>query len=119
MKLAEGQKFALSLPETTEQPHFDYSSFRIRGKIIATVPPDGDHLHVFIDEDTTRAATAHSSGAFEELWWGKRLLGVRVDLRAADADLVFDLLEESWRRRAPKRLAAQLAARARENDPSA
>ena len=42
--------FALSLPATTEEPHFDMSSFRVRGKIFATVPPDGEHLHVFVDE---------------------------------------------------------------------
>src|SRR5438270_321987 len=49
MELAEARTHALSLPETTEQPHFDMASFRVRGKIFATVPPEGDRLPVFVD----------------------------------------------------------------------
>jgi hypothetical protein len=104
MKLEEARRFALSLPEATEEPHFEKSSFRIRGKIFATVPPGNSHLHVFVDESETRASVAEDPVAFEELWWGKRLKGVRVDLRAADSQRVFELLEESWRQRAPERL---------------
>ncbi len=77
MELEEARRFALSLPETTEEPHFDKVSFRVRGKIFATVPPDEEHLHVLVDEDEARAAVAEDSNAFEELWWGKRLTGVR------------------------------------------
>lgn len=110
MKLDDVRDFALSLPEATEQPHHELSSFRVRGRIFTTVPTDGEHLHVFVDEDAIRAAVAHGSGAFEELWWGRRLLGVRVDLAKADADLVLDLVEEAWRRRAPRRLVARLDA---------
>ena len=50
MKLEQARRFALSLPEVVEAPHHELSSFRIRGKIFATVPPDGKHLHVFVDE---------------------------------------------------------------------
>ncbi len=32
MKLKEGHQYVLSLPEANEEPHFHYSSFRIRGK---------------------------------------------------------------------------------------
>jgi len=39
--LAEARRLALSLPEVTEQPHFDMASFRVRGKIFVTVPPEG------------------------------------------------------------------------------
>jgi hypothetical protein len=106
MKLQAVRKLATSLPEVTEEPHFDMSSFRVRGKIFCTVPPDGKHVHIFVDEHATHAAVAHNSGAFEELYWGKKLSGVRVTLASADADLVRDLLEEAWRRKAPKKLAS-------------
>lgn len=33
------RSLALSLPEITEEPHFDKISFRIKGKIIATYDP--------------------------------------------------------------------------------
>jgi hypothetical protein len=109
MKLEEARRFVLSLPEVEEQPHFEKSSFRIGGKILATVR----FLHVFVDEHEARASVAEDPGAFEALWWGKRLAGVRVDLPAASPDVVFELLEESWRRKAPKRLVARYDAERR------
>ncbi len=109
MRLAQARSFALALPETTEEPHHDMSSFRVRGKIFATVPPDGKHLHVFVDESETKASVAEDPDAFEELWWGSRLSGVRVTLAAAPKRSVEELLEEAWRRRAPKKLAASFS----------
>lgn len=106
MDVTQARQFALSLPETTEEPHFDKASFRVRGKIFATVPPDGEHLHAFVDEDTTRAAVAEDPRAFAELWWGKRLVGVRVHLPAAEAAAVHELLEDAWRRKAPRQAVA-------------
>jgi hypothetical protein len=108
VKLAQVRKFALSLPEATEEPHFDKSSFRVRGKIFATAPPDGRHLHVFVGEEEAKASVADDPVAFQELWWGKRLSGVRVDLNLAPSDSVFSLLRESWSRKAPPRLVAEL-----------
>lgn len=99
--LDEIRELALSLPETTEAPHHEMSSFRVRGKIFVTVPPDGEHLHVLVDEDRARAAIGHDSGACEELWWGKKLCGVRVHLPAAESGMVLDLVEEAWRGKAP------------------
>jgi hypothetical protein len=104
--LEGARRFALSLPEATEEPHFDMASFRVRGKIFATVPPDGEHLHVFVEEGEVHAAVAEDPAAFEPLLWGKRLRGLRVRLAAAGQDRVEELLEESWRRKAPARLAA-------------
>jgi hypothetical protein len=106
MRLEQARRFALSLPEANEEPHFEFSSYRIRGKIFATVPPDRRHLHVFVDEHETKASVAEDPEAFEELWWGKRLVRVRVKLAKADAKAVRELLEDSWRRKAPKRLIA-------------
>ena len=105
--LEEARRFALSLPGATEEPHFEMSSFRVRGRIFATVPPDGEHLHVFVDEGEVHAAVAEDPAAFESLLWGQRLRGLRVRLAAAAQDRVEELLEESWRRKAPARLAAQ------------
>jgi hypothetical protein len=104
MTVAQARAFALSLPETTEEPHFDKASFRVRGKIFATMPPDGEHLHVFIDEHETRALAAEHPEAYSELWRGKKLSGIRVSLAAADADTVQELLLDAWARRAPAAL---------------
>jgi len=89
----------------------------VRGKIFATLPPDGHLLHVFLDDSEARAAVAEDPSAVEELWWGKHLSGVRIDLRSARRRLVLELLEESWRRRAPKRLVEAFDARETRDGP--
>jgi hypothetical protein len=109
--LEAARRFALSLPGATEEPHFDMASFRVRGKIFATVPPDDEHLHVFVDEGEVHAAVAEDPAAFEPLLWGQRLRGLRVRIVAAPAHRIAELLEESWRRKAPARLAAEWDAR--------
>ncbi len=106
MTVAQVRRYALSLPETTEEPHFDYSSFRVRGKIFVTVPPDTDHIHVFVDENVRREVLQAEPYFLEELCWGKKVTGLRVLLAAAKTDVVHDLLREAWSGTAPKRLVA-------------
>lgn len=36
MTLADFRRMALALPETAEMPHFDLTSYRVKGKIFAT-----------------------------------------------------------------------------------
>lgn len=105
MKLSEVRKIALSLPETTEEPHFNYSSFRIGGKIFATVPPEGEHVHVFVGEEQREQALALNPAFLEKLWWGKRVLGLRIALKKAKPAVVAKLLSQAWSAKAPKRLA--------------
>jgi hypothetical protein len=110
-KLDLVRRHALSLPEVTEQPHFDYSSFRVRGKIFVTVPPDGQHLHVFLDEERRQLALALHPAFVEKLWWGGKVVGVRVSLADADLAVVNELVGQAWARKAPKKVAARPGAR--------
>ena len=57
--LAQARKIALALPEATEEAHHELTSFRVRGKIFATVPDD-THLRVMVDEMEIRAAVAEN-----------------------------------------------------------
>lgn len=107
MTLSQARQFALSLPEATEEPHFDYTSFRIGGKIFATAPPESEYLHIFVDEEERAAALEQEPDFLEELHWGKRVVGLRVVLPIAKAKVVNTLLEQAWSRRAPKRLRAK------------
>ncbi len=100
------RRLALAFPEATEQQHHDMTSFRIRGKIFATMPPEGGRLHVFLPEPYVASYCAEFPVAVEELWWGKKLSGCRILLPHADRALVRELLAESWRRKAPKSLLA-------------
>lgn len=102
--LDQVRRYALSLPEVAEQPHFNYDSFRVRGKIFVTVPPDGQHLHVFVDEEQREVALAVHAAFVEKLWWGGKAVGLRIDLAEADLEVVNELVLQAWRRKAPKGL---------------
>ena len=106
MKLEQVRRIAMSLPSVTEEPHFTYTSFRVGGKIFATAPPEGEHLHVFVEEEQRQLAMALEPEPLEILTWGKRVVGLRVVLPKAKPALVKKLLEQSWSRKAPKRLLA-------------
>jgi hypothetical protein len=99
----QARKLALALPEAVEQDHHGRPSFRVAGKIFAT-QWDEDHVNVMLDEDGIRTAIHSEPETCAEVWWGKRLAAVRVDLRRADADLLADLLADAWETKAPKRL---------------
>jgi hypothetical protein len=102
VKLEQVRRIALSLPSVTEEPHFHSTSFRIGGKIFATAPPDGHHLHVFIDEEQRQLALVLDPEPLEILTWGKKVVGLRVILAKAKEPLIRKLLLQSWERRAPK-----------------
>lgn len=108
MKLAEVRRIALSLPETTEEPHFNYASFRVSGKIFATVPPEGEHVHVFVGEEQREQALALEPTFIEKLPWGKRVVGLRITLKKAKPAVLAKLLRQAWTGKAPKRLVASL-----------
>jgi hypothetical protein len=78
----------------------------VAGKIFATLPPQGGLLHVFVDDDESAASCAEYPEAVEVLLWGTRRQGCRVRLSKATTPLVRELLTESWRRRAPKKVLA-------------
>ncbi|HVA02557.1 MAG TPA: MmcQ/YjbR family DNA-binding protein [Acidimicrobiales bacterium] len=105
--LAQARKLALALPEATEQDHHDMSSFRVKGKIFATVPDDS-HLRIMVDEGEIRAAVAEDPDVCQEFYWGKRLACVVVDLKRAKVTLVKDLLTDAWIRKAPATLVKSL-----------
>ena len=48
MTLERVRAFALSLPEANEEPHFDRTSFRVKGKIFVTARLSEDHVNVFV-----------------------------------------------------------------------
>jgi hypothetical protein len=100
------RRLALALPEATEEPHFHLSSFRVRGKIFATLAPDGSFMNVFVDDEQREIMVAVDPQAYESLWWGK--IGyLHVHLSRAKARDVTVLLRSAWERKAPKKLLVQ------------
>ena len=85
MKLSAVRAFALSRPEVAEQPHFNYGSFRVRGKIFVTIPPDNEHIHVFAAEQYREQAFAMYPDWTQKVHWGGKVVGVRIALSKATA----------------------------------
>ena len=102
LSLARVHTLALALPEAIEAPHFQRTSFRVRGKIFATA--EGEHLHVFVGEEARSQALALYPGFIEKLPWGAKIVGLRIHLPAAAEVVVADLLAKSWRCKAPRAL---------------
>lgn len=99
MTLTELRALALSLPQAVEAPHFDYASFRVGGRIFATVPPEGDRVHLFVTPDAATGVPGCSP-----LPWGQKIVGVRAILAEVPPDALRALVEAAWAAKAPKRL---------------
>jgi hypothetical protein len=99
----EARRLALSLPEAVEQNHHGRPSFRVAGKIFATLWSD-EHMNVMLDEGGILTATHEDPATYAEVWWGKKLAAVRVTLPRVEPTALEQLLTEAWELRAPKRL---------------
>ena len=99
----QARRAALALPEAIEQDHHGRPSFRVAGKIFATLW-DEVHMNVMLDEGGILTAVEREPEVCAEVWWGKRLAAVRVDLRSVDPQMLTGFLSEAWEIRAPKRL---------------
>lgn len=107
MTLPTLRKFALSLPETTEQPHFQFGSWRIRGKIFATLPPGDAHIHLFVAERVREEALGMYPEFIEKLLWGGKVVGLRIAIGEAPAAVLKRLVQQAWANKAPKALLSE------------
>lgn len=99
----EARLLALSLPEAVELDHHGRPSFRVGGKIFATLWTE-QRMNVMLDERGILTALERAPDACEKVFWGKRLVAVGVTLAGVDRDLVGDLLADAWETKAAKRL---------------
>ena len=99
----EARGLALSLPDAVEQDHHGRPSFRVGGKIFATLWSD-EKMNVMLDEGGILTALDRNPDACEEVWWGKRLAAVAVLLPRVERSLLAELLEDAWEGKAPRRL---------------
>jgi len=102
MKLHQVRKHALALEAVTEEPHHTFSSFRVRGKIFVTIPPDGEYVHAFVSEDERDKALAMYPAFTERLLWGGKVVGLRVHLADAIPSAVKQLVNLAYAARLAK-----------------
>jgi hypothetical protein len=102
LTLAQVRRHALSLEGVNEEPHFDRTSFRVKGKIFVTARPKESHIHVFVSEAHREPAIAMHGQYISKLLWGGKVVGVRIELPQAEPGVVKDLVSLAWQERAPK-----------------
>jgi hypothetical protein len=104
MKFTDVRVCALSWPEVSEQPHFQFTSFRVRSKIFATAPPEQTHLHLFVSETVREQTLAMHPQWAHKLLWGSKVVGLRIELATAAPAVLKQLIGLAWTYKAPKAL---------------
>ena len=90
------RRLALSLADTTEEPHHHLGSFRVRGKIFVTVPPGEQLLHIFLPDAERELALAMDPEFLEPLTWGGKVVGVRAMLPLARTSTIRQLVRQAY-----------------------
>lgn len=100
---------ALSLPETTEEPHFEKTSFRIKKKIYATFDQKTNRVVLKlsqVDQDVFSSAPGRAIYPLPNKW-GKQGW-TQVEMSKVNRALFTDALTTAYCEVAPKKLAAQV-----------
>jgi len=108
-RLDKLRRIALALPETSEVLTWeDHPTFRVRDKIFVICSASGDGITVKATKDDQEALVATHPRVSVAAYVGRHGW-VSVDLKGAGLDWAFveDLVLDSYRLIAPKRLAAQ------------
>jgi len=102
------REIALSLPGTSEKPSYGTPGFRVRDRLFARLREDNDVLVLWREslEEKEFLLEAEPEKFFTTSHYdGYPMILVR--LAAIDRKELAELLDESWRLRAPKRLVEQ------------
>lgn len=109
--LSELRTIAMTLPEVVEGPAVPaarrIASFKVAGKSFVGVEKGGATMTIAFAEKAAKALVAGHPDVYEEIWRdGKVFMGLRVNLSGVPARRVHELVEISWRHRAPKHIVA-------------
>ena len=94
----------LELPDTVEGTSYGTPALKVRGKGFARLREDGETLVVHVDILEREALIQEDPGTFFITPHYEDYPAMLVKLATVDADELRELLIESWRMRAPKRL---------------
>ena len=99
------RRIALSLPATSEKPSYGTPGFRVKDKLFARIREEGDVLVLWCwDLGEKEALIESEPDKFFTLPHYDGHPTVLVRFGAVDAGEMRELLTESWRIRAPKKL---------------
>ena len=105
---ADIRALALALPAAEEAPHFDATSFRVKGKIFATMGEDAGRMTLKFDpEDQHNLVASHPDTiAPVDGYWG-RSGWTTVIFGTLEPEFVTALMRMAWARVVPKKLLQQ------------
>ncbi|MFJ8487726.1 MmcQ/YjbR family DNA-binding protein [Streptomyces sp. NPDC094038] len=99
------RRVALSLPETSEKIAWSMPTFRVGGKMFATLPEDETSIAVRCPKEEREELVLAEPGKFWIADHEAQFAWVRVRLAALeDEGELRDILADSWRQAAPTRL---------------
>lgn len=99
------RRIALSLPDTTEKIAWSMPTFRVSGKMFATLPEEETSLAVRCPKEERDELVRAEPGKFWIADHEAQFAWVRARLAALeDEDELRDILADSWRQAAPPRL---------------
>lgn len=104
------RKLALSFPETTEEPHFEKTSFKVKKKIFATYDDVKKRACIKLSEiDQNVFSSADKTIIFPvDNKWGKQGWTL-IEMNKVRKELFVDALTTAYCEVAPKKLADKLA----------
>jgi len=103
------RRVALSLPRTTEKPSYGQPGFRVADRLFARIREEGDVLVVWVSgEGEKQGLIAADPAKFFTTPHYDGHPTVLVRFAAVDVDELTELLTDSWRHRAPKRVLSEL-----------
>jgi hypothetical protein len=111
MTTADVRSFALSLPETVEGLHGRRAAFLVARHLFVVLQDADGEILVWVEEHEREALGAEAPEAFSSIPLKKGGFvtnWMTVRLAAADPPLVREVIEDGWRRFAPKRALAAL-----------
>jgi hypothetical protein len=97
---------ALGFPQSAEQETWGHPTFRVRGKMFATMSADDDAATVKASKEAQAALVGSEPETFSvPAYVGQHgWVGIRLD--RVDPQEAVELLDEAWRATAPKRVVA-------------
>jgi predicted DNA-binding protein (MmcQ/YjbR family) len=103
------RQFALSLPETTEEPHFEKTSFRVRKKIFVTYDEKDNRASFKLSEIDLDVYTTIDKTVIYPVpnKWGKQGWTL-VELDRLGNEIIEDAVKTAYRGVAPKKLSEQI-----------
>ena len=101
------RRIALSLPEATEEPHFEKTSFRVSKKIFATAVPEHGRATVKLSPADQDIFCTFDNTVIYPVpnKWGKQGW-THVNLQTVKEEMLTELLKAAYCETAPKHLAA-------------